>query len=62
MIAERMLRLLILEKIHHDIAESKTYNDFIKEYYDYNKMKEEYHILGEEFLQEYALNKTEKSE
>ena len=61
MIPEKMLELVILNTILRDMEEFQGYENFIKENYDFNKLKLRYDELGKEFLQQYALNNVEKS-
>lgn len=56
MIPEKMLELVILYIILKDLEESSNYENFIKENYDFDKLKLRYNELGKEFLQPYALN------
>ena len=62
MINERKLNLLILKGILSDYEEYKNYRNFIDENYDISRIKSDYLNLGIEFLNKYAINKTEKSE
>ena len=57
-----MLELLILKGLLTDYSSHFTYRDYIDKNYDSSKMEERYIELGKKFLNEYALNKTEKSE
>ena len=62
MIPEKMLELLILYRICDDYWQSDAYADHLDKHYDMQKLGDRYDELGKEFLNEYALNKTEKSE
>ena len=62
MIIERKLDILILKEILKDYAEDVTYADFLDTNYDVSKIQKRYLELGKEFLNDYALNKTEKSD
>jgi hypothetical protein len=62
MINERKLNLLILREILSDYREYEEYRIFIDENYDISRIKSDYLDLGIEFLNKYAIDKTEKSE
>lgn len=62
MIPERMLELLVLNIINKGYYHNKDYRMFINENYNIKKIENRYLELGKEFLNDYALNKTEKSE
>lgn len=62
MIVEKLVELILLQHIFYDYNVDKEYSDFLEDNYDVDKMRERYLTLGKEFLQQYALNKTEKSE
>jgi hypothetical protein len=62
MINERKLNLLILREILSDYEEYEEYRIFIDENYDISRIKSDYLDLGIEFLNKYAIDKTEKSE
>ena len=62
MINERKLNLLILKELLSDYKEYEEYRNFIDENYDISRIKSDYLDLGIEFLNKYAINKTEKSE
>jgi len=57
-----MLELLLLCKVLEDYDKDDVYREFIRKNYDSYKIQNRYTELGKEFLNEYALNKTEKSE
>lgn len=57
-----MLELLILTRICDDYWKDHIYATYLDEHYDMQKLGDRYDELGKEFLNEYALNKTEKSE
>ena len=57
--AEEFIILLLLE---NNCFNNIQFSDYIKKYYDVNKFKCRYMELLDSFLNEYALNKTEKSE
>ena len=62
MIIEKLLELIVLKDVLRDYAKDKEYADFLDEEYDVQKMENRFLELGKEFLNEYALNKAEKSE
>ena len=62
MIIEKLLELIVLKDVLRDYAKDKKYADFLDEEYDVQKMENRFLELGKEFLNEYALNKAEKSE
>ena len=62
MIIEKLLELIVLKDLLRDYAKDKEYANFLDEEYDVQKMENRFLELGKEFLNEYALNKTEKSE
>ena len=62
MIVEKLLELIILKDLLRDYIKDKEYADFLDKEYNVQKMQNRFLELGEEFLNEYALNKTEKSE
>jgi hypothetical protein len=57
-----MLELLILTQICDDYNNDSIYSYYLDKHYDMQKLGDRYDKLGKEFLNEYALNKTEKSE
>ena len=62
MIVEKLLELIVLKDLLRDYIKDKEYADFLDKEYNVQKMQNRFLELGEEFLNEYALNKTEKSE
>jgi hypothetical protein len=62
MIIEKLLELIVLKDLLRDYAKDKEYANFLDEEYNVQKMENRFLELGKEFLNEYALNKTEKSE
>ena len=62
MIVEKMLELILLQEIFYSFNNDMEYNEFLSKNYDLEKINNRYLELGKEFLNEYALNKTEKSE
>lgn len=61
MIVERLLELIILKDLLRDYTKDKEYANFLDKEYNIQKMENRFLELGKEFLNEYALNKTEKS-
>ena len=62
MIIEKMLELIILDYIFQNYNTNSGYKTFLDKNYDVFKMDNRYLELGREFLKDYALNKTEKSD
>jgi len=62
MATKDMLELLILTQICDDYWKDVAYATHLDRYYDMKKLGDRYDKLGKEFLDEYALNKTEKSD
>ena len=62
MIVERLLELIILKDILKDYTKDEEYANFLDKNYDIQKIENRFLELGKEFLNHYALNKTEKSE
>ena len=62
MIVEKMLELILLQEIFYSFNNDIEYNKFLNKNYNIEKINSRYLELGKEFLNEYALNKTEKSE
>jgi hypothetical protein len=62
MIVEKLLELIVLKDLLRDYTKDKEYANFLDEEYNVQKMENRFLELGKEFLNEYALNKTEKSE
>ena len=62
MTVERMLELLVLTKVCDDYQKDKLYSTFLDNNYDMKKLGDRYIKLGREFLNDYALDKTEKSD
>lgn len=57
-----MLELIILQDIICVYNKDNEYTNFIDKNYDVDKIGDRYLELGIEFLNQYALNKTEKSD
>ena len=62
MTVDRMLELLVLTKVCDDYQKDKLYSTFLDNNYDIKKLGDRYNELGREFLNDYALDKTEKSD
>ena len=62
MTIEKLLELIVLKDVLRDYTKDKEYADFLDKEYNVQKMENRFLELGKEFLNEYALNKTEKSE
>lgn len=62
MIVEKMLELIILVQICSDYNNDVIYAEYLDKHYDMQKLGDRYDELGKEFLNQYALNKTEKSD
>lgn len=60
MIPEKMLELIILHLILRDYHDDKEYREFIDGNYNKEEISNRYVSLGIEFLNRYALDKTEK--
>lgn len=57
-----MLELLLLQEIFYSFNNDTEYNEFLSKNYDIEKINSRYLELGKEFLNDYALDNTEKSE
>lgn len=62
MIVERKLELLIFQEIFKSYSENSDYRTFLDKNYNVSKMTNRYLELGKEFLNDYAIDKTEKSD
>lgn len=62
MSTNKMLELILLQGIFYSFNNDIEYNEFLSKNYNIEKINSRYLELGKEFLNEYALNKTEKSE
>ena len=62
MTVERKLELLILKEILKDYRKHSEYELYLDENYNVSKMKNRCLELGKEFLNDYAIDKTEKSD
>ena len=62
MTVERKLELLILKELLKDYHEYSEYKLYLDEYFNVSKIKDRYMELGKEFLNDYAIDKTEKSD
>lgn len=57
-----MLELLLLQEIFYVYNNDIEYNEFLRKHYNVEKINERYLELGKEYLNNYALDKTEKSD
>jgi len=62
MTIERMLELIILTRICDDYWKDSSYATHLDNHYDMQKLGDRFDELGKEFLNDYALDKTEKSD
>lgn len=62
MTVERKLELLVLKELLKDYNEYSEYKLYLDEYFNVSKIKDRYMELGKEFLNNYAIDKTEKSD
>lgn len=62
MIPEKMLELMLLQEIFHTYNCDIEYAKFLRKNYNIEQINERYLQLGKEFLNDYALDKTEKSD
>jgi hypothetical protein len=62
MTVERMLRFLILRGINNDACENRDFANYLKNNHDLDCLLYDYKTLGDEFLQEYALETPRKRE
>ena len=62
MIPERMLELLILQRICDDYYNDRIYANYLDKHYDMQKLGDRYDELGKEFLTPYAIDNTGKSD
>lgn len=62
MTIERMLELIILTRICNGYYEDDLYATYLDKHYDMQKLGDRFDELGKEFLNDYALDKTEKSD
>ena len=62
MVIEKMVNLLILGDILNDYNSDPDYAAWLRENYDVHALNSRYIQLGLEYLNEYALNNTEKSD
>lgn len=63
MIVERMQEFIIMLLIENRCHSFDfVFSDYLKENYDIEAFNKRYRILLDEFLSDYALNKTEKSD
>lgn len=62
MTVERKLELLVLKELLKDYHEYSEYKLYLDEHFNVSKIKDRYMELGKEFLNNYAIDKTEKSD
>ncbi len=62
MTIEKLVELILLQEIFHSFNNNIEYNEFLSKNYDIEKINDRYLELGKEYLQQYALNKAEKSD
>lgn len=62
MIPEKMLELLVFMGIEYLTVNNRDVDNWVHENYDEKKINKRYFTLIKEFLNDYALNKTEKSD
>ena len=62
MIYERMSEFIIMLLLERLSIDNRDFEDYFKSNYNLNKFNNRYKNLLDEFLNPYALNKTEKSE
>lgn len=62
MIPERIQELTVLLLIENKCNKDKEFNNYLLEKYDTDKVNLRYKELLDDFLNDYALNKTEKSD
>ena len=62
MTLERMIKLLVLHQIKLEFHDNSYFKKWLEENYDVDEIDCDYIPLLEEFLTDYALDKTEKSD
>lgn len=62
MIEYNLIKLLLLHHLSTTYKTNHAFRDYINEFYDSKKINDTYIDLLENFLNEYALSNTEKSE
>ena len=62
MIPERLQEFITLLLLENNCFNDIKFSDYISDNYDIKKINNRYKELLDDFLNEYALNKTEKSE
>jgi hypothetical protein len=62
MIHEKMSEFVIMLLLERLSMDNRDFDDYFKSNYNLDKFNNRYRILLDEFLNPYALNKTEKSE
>ena len=59
---QEFIIMLLIENRSYCSKDEGIFYDYLKEHYDLNKFNDRYRELLDKFLNDYALNKTEKSE
>lgn len=62
MTAEKMLEIILLQEIFISFNNDIEYNEFLSKHYNIDKINNRYLELGKEYLQQYAIDTTEKSD
>lgn len=62
MIPERLQEFITMLLIENNCFNDLNFNDYLKNNYNLNKFNKRYIELLDDFLKDYALNKTEKSD
>jgi hypothetical protein len=62
MSTNKILELILLQEIFYSFNTDIEYNEFLSKNYNVEKINSRYLELGKEFLNDYALDKTEKSD
>ena len=58
----KRLNLIILHLIKNDYITNNQFQEYLEKYYNIERLNNDYLSLLDEFLNEYALSKAEKSE
>ena len=62
MVIERMNEFILMLNIERLASKNKDFYKYLEKYYDLDKFNDRYKELLDEFLNDYALNNTEKSD
>ena len=57
-----MLELILLQGIFYSFNKDTEYNEFLSKHYNVEQINDRYLELGREYLQQYALDTSEKSD